>query len=480
MNVPSQTAPPATGRLVRLITLPTAVLLVVSNVVGSGIFKKIAPMAAELHAPGWVLLCWLAAGLLSLAGTLSNAEIAGMMADSGGEYSYYRRVYGNFFAYLFGWSSFAVIRTAALGSLAFVFAQSVNRLVPLGGSPAGWQSLTVLGLHPLADLPVKAVAIGLLLGLTYYNSRGLKLGALLSNVLTIGMIGAIIIIITAGLLSPVGSWANLTTPSATRPALHGSDLLSAFALAALSAFWAYEGWASLGYIGGEIKNPQRNLPLALVFGSLIVIGLYVGLNGAYLYILPVDELIRIQQSPGTIAAVAVVERFAGPVGAVAIAGLITLATFNCTSSSILTAARITYALANNGQFFRPVARINPTTDTPNVALWVQGLWASVLVLSGTFDQLTDMVIFAAFLFYGATTLAVFILRRRQPDAPRPYRVWGYPLVPGVFLAFCALLVVNTIVSKPGEALTGLGLMSLGVPLYAYFRRQAARAGTPRA
>ncbi len=474
--MPNPTTPvtpaPATGQLVRLITLPTAILLVVTNVIGSGVFKKIAPMAADLHTPGLVLGCWLVAGLISLAGTLSNAEIAGMMPDSGGEFAYFRRIYGNFFAYLFGWSSFAVIRTAAIASLAFVFAQSLNRLIPLGNSPADWQAVTVLGLHPLADAPIKALAIGLIVFLTWFNSRGLSFGTKLSDILTVGLIGAILIIVVAGLFFSHGSWANVTTPSTTLPAPVGADLFKAFALACLSAFWGYEGWASLGYIGGEIQNPQRNLPRALVFGTLVVMALYLSLNFAYLYIMPIDDIINIQHTPNKIAAVLIVEQFAGVVGGSLIAALIVMATFNCTSASLMTAARITYALADKGLFFRPVARINPRTETPNVSLWVQGVWTSVLVLSGTFDQLTDMLIFASFLFYGATTLAVFVMRYREPEAHRPYRVWGYPVVPALFLVFCTGLIVNTIINKPGEAFTGIALMALGVPLYAYFRQKA--------
>ncbi len=467
------------GQLVRSIGFGAASALVVSSVIGSGVFKKVAPMSAELQSPTLVLLCWLLAGLVSLAGTLSNAEIASMLADSGGEFAYFRKIYNKFFAYLFGWSQFAVVRTASIASLGFVFAQSFNSLFPVSNPLEAWASMNILGLYPFDNSGVKLLAISLVMFLTYFNYRGLKLGAGLSNILTIAMLVIIALVVILGLTMGNGSMSNITSNATTYDPeqMSGMTLLKAMFVASLSAFWGYEGWAALGYIGGEIKNPQRNLPLALTAGSLIVMGVYLLLNFTYLYVMPIDQYIAIHESKNGIAAVSMVKYFLGEGGGWVISGLILITTFNCTSSTILTAARISYSMAKQGIFFKSAGYVHPTYNTPSRALWIQGFWSSVMILSGTFDQLTDMLIFASFIFYGATTWGVFVLRRRMPNAERPYKVTGYPVVPLIFLIFCGALLVNTLFSRPYEALTGLALIATGLPFYWYWTKRKA-SGTP--
>ena len=463
------------GQLVRSIGFGAASALVVSSVIGSGVFKKVAPMSAELQSPTLVLLCWLLAGLVSLAGTLSNAEIASMLADSGGEFAYFRKIYNKFFAYLFGWSQFAVVRTASIASLGFVFAQSFNSLFPVSNPLEAWSSMNILGLYPFDNSGVKLLAISLVMFLTYFNYRGLKLGAGLSNILTIAMLVIIALVVILGLTMGNGSMSNITSNATTYDPeqMSGMTLLKAMFVASLSAFWGYEGWAALGYIGGEIKNPQRNLPLALTAGSLIVMGVYLLLNFTYLYVMPIDQYIAIHESKNGIAAVSMVKYFLGEGGGWVISGLILITTFNCTSSTILTAARISYSMAQQGIFFKSAGYVHPTYNTPSRALWIQGFWSSVMILSGTFDQLTDMLIFASFIFYGATTWGVFVLRRHMPNAERPYKVIGYPVVPLIFLLFCGALLVNTLFSRPYEALTGLALIATGLPFYWYWTKRKA-------
>lgn len=468
------------GQLVRSIGFGAASALVVSSVIGSGVFKKVAPMSAELQSPTLVLLCWLLAGLVSLAGTLSNAEIASMLADSGGEFAYFRKIYNKFFAYLFGWSQFAVVRTASIASLGFVFAQSFNSLFPVSNPLEAWASMNVLGLYPFDNSGVKILAISLVMFLTYFNYRGLKLGAGLSNILTIAMLVIIALVVILGLTMGNGSMSNITTNATTYDPeqMSGMTLLKAMFVASLSAFWGYEGWAALGYIGGEIKNPQRNLPLALTVGSLIVMGVYLLLNFTYLYVMPIDQYIAIHESKNGIAAVSMVKYFLGEGGGWVISGLILITTFNCTSSTILTAARISYSMAKQGIFFKSAGYVHPTYNTPSRALWIQGFWSSIMILSGTFDQLTDMLIFASFIFYGATTWGVFVLRRRMPNAERPYKVVGYPVVPMIFLLFCGALLVNTLFSRPYEALTGLALIATGLPFYWYWTKGKSNETPP--
>lgn len=462
------------GKLVQTIGLTSAIVLVISSVIGTGVFKKIAPMSAELQSPGLVLTAWLVAGLISLAGTLSNAEVASMLADSGGDFVYYRKIYNRFFAFLFGWTNFAVIRTASIASIAYVFAQSLNSLIPIPNSSPEMSEMSFLGLHFLDNLGIKLVAIALIVFLTYFNTKGLKLGEKLSNTLVTLMIIVMLGIIILGLTSSVGNWEYLKQNSVkfNPEEMQGGTLFKALALACLSAFWGYEGWNSVGYIGGEIKNPQRNLPLALTIGMIIIIAMYMMMNFVYLYILPIDEFIKIHETKNGIGAVAVVTHFLGSWGGVLISCLILVTTFNCTSSTILLASRLFYAMSHEKMFFKHVDYIHPKYNTPSKALALQAVWASLLVLSGTFDQLTDMLIFAAFIFYGATTFGVFILRKKMPDAPRPYKVIAYPFVPAIFILFCIVLLVNTLMERPNEALIGLGLMATGLPFYFYWKKES--------
>jgi basic amino acid/polyamine antiporter, APA family len=461
------------GQLVRSIGLTSAIILTISTVIGTGVFKKVAVMSYVLQSPKLVLLAWFVAGIISLAGTLSNAEVGSMLADSGGEFVYFRKIYNRFFAFMFGWANFAVIRTSSIASIAYVFAQSLNNLVPLPNSSPTLSTINLFGLHPFDNLGVKAVAITMIIFLTYFNHRGLKLGENLSRILTTTMVVVMLLIIVLGLTSSYGHLENFSINSVNYKSeeMSGSALFGAMALACLSAFWGYEGWNNLGYIGGEIKNPQKNLPWALTIGTLIIMALYLLMNFVYLYIMPIDDLIAIHKNQNGIAAVSVVSMFLGKGGGLLISCLILVTTFNCVSSTILLSSRLFYAMAKDDMFFKSINYIHPKYNTPSKALALQAVWAILLVLSGTFDQLTDMLIFAAFIFYGATTLGVFILRVKMPDAPRPYRVIGYPVVPAIFILFCIALIINTLISKPYEALIGTALMLTGLPFYFYWNKK---------
>ncbi|MCC6836847.1 MAG: amino acid permease [Cytophagales bacterium] len=462
------------GTLVRSLGLFSVFILVVSSIIGSGVYKKVAPMATELGSPTLVLICWAVAGLITLFGTLSNAEVASLLADSGGEYVYYRKIYNKFFAFLFGWSSFTAIRTASIASIAYVFAQSFNLLVPLPGLPEPWASYSLFGIFtPLDNFGVKAVTILLIVSLSVVNYRGLKLGESLSKAVTFIVVVSIFLIIILGLTIGGGSIENFQTAATgyvSRSWLD-SGLWQSFFAAMLAAFWAYEGWNSIGFLGGEIKNPNRNLPLALVMGVFFVMLVYLAINFTYLYILPIDEIIANSKTTNTIAAVGVIGHFLGNTGIMFISILILFTTFGCTNTTLLPPPRLYYAMAKEGMFFKGAAHIHPVYNTPSKAIFYQAIWASVLVLSGSFDQLTDMLIFAAFIFYGATTLGVFILRKKMPDAPRPYKAWGYPVIPALFILFCVALVIVTLISKPREALIGLTLMLSGIPFYFYWSRK---------
>ncbi|NJK95397.1 MAG: amino acid permease [Bacteroidales bacterium] len=463
------------GNLRQSLTLVSAVILVISSVIGSGVYKKVAPMSAELLSPSLVLACWLIAGIISLFGALSNAEIAGMLADAGGEYAYFKRIYGKFMAFLYGWSVFAVIKSATVASIAYVFSHSLNSLEPLPHLSETWESINVLGAFtPFDNFGVKLLTIFVIIALTFLNSRGLKGGAIFSTWITWLVLAGLAIIIITGLYAGGGSFANIAGNAGgyIPKNWYDFDLIKAFFGAMLAAFWAYEGWNSIGFLGAEVKNPKRNIPLALFGGISIVIIIYLLVNFTYLYVLPIDRMVEVFNSQNEVAAIAVIGSFAGIAGTTILTILIIITVLGCTNSTILMPPRIYYAMAKDKQFFPRAANIHPKYNTPVYALWIQAFWASLLVLSGSFDQLTDMLVFAAFFFYGATTLGVFIMRKKEPLLERPYKVWGYPVVPAFFLLFCAVLVVITFFTKPREAMLGLLLMLTGIPFYWYWNRKS--------
>jgi len=464
----------SSGKLIPVLGLFSAFILTVSSVIGSGIYKKIAVMAGDLSSPSLVLLCWLLAGFITLCGALSNAEIASMLADSGGEYVYYRKIYNRFFAFLYGWTSFAVIRSASLASIAYVCAESLNTIVPLPQFNPSLSEMTVLGIFtPFNNFGVKSMTIFILAVLSVVNCFGLKGGERLSRLVLYGVMISLLVIIILGFTLSDGSMQNVQTVSSnyvSTPWYSGQFIKSMFA-ALLAAFWAYEGWATTGYIGGEIKNPNRNLPLALVFGVSFVMVVYILVNLTFLYVLPIDKIAEVGNSENGIVAVEVVRHFLGNSGVIFISALIFMTTLGTTNTTLIMPPRLYFAMAREGHFFKSTAYIHPKYHTPTKAFIYQLIWASILVLSGSFDQLTDMLIFAAFIFYGATTLGVFILRYKMPLAHRPYKAYGYPVIPALFILFCASLVIATFLSRPREALLGLGLMASGIPFFFYWRKQ---------
>lgn len=443
--------------------LRAASFLVISVIIGSGVFKKIAPMAKELGTPWLILLCWLIAGIVSLAGALCTAELVSMYPNSGGEYNYFQKIYGRFFSFLYGWASFAVIKTASISALAYIFAQSLNSLFPL---PVIDSDTTFLGLHLFQNLSIKLLAALLISLLTLLNYRGVQFAEKLSSVLTYAMLAAIAFFLVVGFGSDKGSISHLTTPAIGFSAdLNGWTLMKALFLASLGAFWGYDGWNNIAFIGEEIKNPKRNLPLALGLGTLGVMAVYVMINFVFLYVMPIDFFIQLNATPNKIAAVEVAGQLSGTVGMVLVASLILVTTMNSTNSSILMSARMLYAMSRDKTFFKQAASVHSTYNTPDKALFIQAIWAILLLFSGSFDQLTDMLVFAAFLFYAATAVGLLYLRIKLPRAERTYKVIGYPVVPILFLLFCITICVMTLINQPFEAIMGMALIASGLPVY---------------
>lgn len=458
------------SQLNRSLGLRLVVVVVIGNIIGSGVYKKVAAMSAELHSSGWVLICWVLAGIITLFGALCNAEVAGLLADTGGEYVYYKKIYNRFFAFIFGWSLFTVIETAAISALAYVFAQSFDSIFHLPAVSVSLANFNIAGVfYPFADLNVKLVAIVLIILLTWINTKGVKTGASVSTAILLLVFASLFIIIAFGLTSGHADLSRLQmqTNNNTPVTIH------AIFTAMLAAFWGYQGWAAVGYVGGEIKDAKRNVPKGIVIGVFITIALYLLVNTTYLLLLTAEQLESIYVSGSQIAAVEVVKSFWGNNGSLFISILIMITTLGCCNATILVSARSYFAMAREGLFFSKAARLNDE-HVPANSLLYQGVWASILVLSGTFDQLTDMIIFAVFFYYGATTLGVFILRKKMPGAIRPYKVWGYPVVPAIVVLFCIVLIFNTIVSRPREAAIGMVLMLTGVPMYWWFKKKNAQ------
>src|SRR5665648_48774 len=457
--------------LAKTLGLGYVIIFVIANIIGSGVYKKIAPMAAELHSSSWILIVWIAAGIITLLGALSNAEIAGMLADTGGEFVYLKKIYGRFFSFLYGWSLFTVIQTGAISGVAYVFTQSLNSIITIPDILPSLQNVTIWGVFfPFQDFGIKLTTILVFLLFTFLNMTGLKGGAWVSKAILIAVSAGLFVIVVFGLTSNVAKPAHFMD---VKDLTNGTVTLSSFYTAMLAAFWAYQGWVSVGFIGGEVKDPKRNIPKGIVMGVFIIIVIYLLVNVTYLSLLSIPQLVGINDADNQIAAVEAVRSFWGPGGVLFISLLILLTTLGCTNASILTGARPYYAMARERLFFSGIGNLNKNS-VPSNSLLAQGIWASVLVLSGTFDQLTDMVIFAVFIFYGATTLGVFILRRKMPDAHRPYKVWGYPYVPAIFILFCIGLFVNTIVTRPREAAIGMILIFSGIPVYYFLKRRHSK------
>jgi basic amino acid/polyamine antiporter, APA family len=467
-------------RLIRGLTATDTTALVVGTVIGTGVFLKSAVMAQEVGTPALVLGAWLAAGLLSLAGALSYAELGAMLPDAGGEYVYLRRSYGEAAAFLFGWQRFVVAGSASIASIGSGFAIFLAAFFPLNDV---WlrREITLLGQAIDWQLgPRQLVAVAAILLFSLVNCFTVALGGRVQSVLTVLKIGGIAFLVLGILLfGKTADWSHLRAPAGA-PAWSG---FAAFGTAMLAALWAYDGWNNMPMAAGEVKDPGRNIPRALVGGMLVVMALYCLANLAYFYALPVDEVVTSNSTRHRDAlpvAAKAATSFLGDSGGKLVAIAFVVSALGALNGSILSNARVPFAMARDGLFFSRLSVLSTATRVPVRTIAVQALWSSLLAVSGTYDQLTDCLLFASWIFYGLTTSAVFVLRRRLPDAPRPYRTLGYPLVPALFLLVSGWLVVNTAIARPVESAAGIVLILAGLPVYAWFhaaqRRTKALAG----
>jgi APA family basic amino acid/polyamine antiporter len=436
----------------RVLGLPTGILLVAGIMIGSGVFKKIVPMAQALPTPTYILAAWIVAGIITMFGAFTYAGLARMTTETGGVYEYLRLIYGDFISFLFGWSVFTIVGSGAVAALAFVFAQSVKTLIPL----------------PLGGWGIKILAVLTIAFLTWFNCRGIKKGSILNNIVTSAKVLGILLLIVAALLYT----GHSQQVAVVHPPMHldNTALLSGFFGAMLSALWAYDGWANITFVTGEIKNPQLNVPYAIIGGVGIAMILYVLLNYGYMHVLPPDRLAQLDTDK--IAAAEVAGVLMGRAGVVTIAVLIMTCTFSALNGTIISYPRVYFRMARENVFFKNAGKIHPTSLAPHIALIYSAIWSAVLVCSGTFDQITDLIILASYAFFG---LAAFGLVRMKVKRRITSKVIGYPVIPWIIILFCAALVINTFITQPRASLRGLLLILSGVPFYLFFKRRGAKA-----
>jgi amino acid transporter len=434
----------------RELSLLDATMINVGTMIASAIF--IVPAIVISHLGGSVpaVGVWVVGGAISLLGALCVAELGGAFPEAGGQYVYLREAFGPVWGFLYGWAAFAVINTASVAAIAVGFAVYAGYFVPLG---------------PVA---LKLVALVSIVVLTALNCVGVRPGVVTQNVLTLAKIGALGVLIVAGLALPGGSAANLQP---FWPAPGEAGLAGPVGLALIAVLWAYDGWIETTYVGSEIRDPGRVLPRSIILSTAIVVVVYTLAALAYTWVL----------SPGRMAGSVLVASDAarvtlGDAGATFVAIAILISTLGANNGIILTAARIPYAMARGGHFFAWAGKVHPRWLTPVTALVVQGAISAALLFTGTYEQLATYVVFASFVFYGMSCAAVVRLRRTRPDLPRPYRAWGYPLTPLVFIAFAAWLVGNTIAEAPRDAAIGAAIIVAGLPGYFYWRGKGKGEG----
>ncbi len=461
----------------------SATSIVVGSIIGSGVFMKPATMAAQLGSPVWLAIIWIIAGIFSLFGALIYAEVGAMLPKTGGLYVYFRYMFGDFVAFLYGWAGFAVINSASVSAIAFVCAQYADYFLHLPRLSAAaerswvWHIPLLGNLYPLQNLGVKALAIVLILVLTFVNYLSVRASSAVQVVSTFIKVLVIAMLVFGIFCSGNGSFSHFVSPG-VHPK-HGWELIGGIAAALTGAFMAYDGWVNVTFVGGEIKSPQRNIPRSLLTGLIACIIVYLLVNQAYLYAMPVDAMAASPLVASDAIAIAL-----GKTSGAIVAGMIVICAFGAVNGNTLSIARVTYAMGKDRLFFAWTGKEHPRFHTPGNALWLHGVWASLLVISGSFDMLADMFTFIAWIAYLFGAIGIFMLRKKMPGQPRPYKVWGYPVVPAVFIAFAAFYVVSTIWNDinryiTGEApvvnsVLGLAITALGVPLYLYFRKKRSR------
>lgn len=433
-----------------------ATLLVIGSVIGSGIFLTTGIIAQSLPSPVMILMVWIVGAVLCLFGGLTLAELGAMMPDAGGQYIYLREAYGKSAAFLYGWTTFLVLQTGGIAALAVGFAEYLSYFIP------------TLGLDRMIMGPVSSgqlVAVISILILTIINYYGVKTGSSVQNFFTLLKLAAIFILVIAGFFF-AGKDTQVVDQSGSIGLPSGMPLFSAIGVAFIAVLWTFDGWYAVNTVASEIKNPGRNIPWSLIAGLSLIGLVYLLVNMFYISVLPVSKMagvVRIGQEATTAA-------FGQGAGA-SMNGLILISILGCLSATILFGPRVFYAMAADGIFFKSFARVHPQHHTPGNAIIWQGIWSSLLCLTGTYEELFTYVTFTVVVFFVAATLAIFRLRKIRPNANRPYKTWGYPIIPAVFGLAMLLIAGNSLIEKPIESFIGLLIMLAGLPVYYYWSKK---------
>jgi APA family basic amino acid/polyamine antiporter len=452
-------------QLIRGLGLIAAISVNVANIIGTGVFLKARVMTCNVGTPGKALIVWVIAGFLSLAGALTYAELLAMMPRAAGEYGIIRDAYGKPLSFIYGWAQFLIARTASAAALAVGFAIFLNDLVH-GALDTVYFNYTFPGGHVVSFGRLQLVALSAIVITTLINCAAVRVSGGVASVLT-GMKLVLLLGIGFGaFFYSGGDWGHLgmaNTGGACEGVAITTGGMAGFAAAMLGALWAYDGWNNITFLAGEVKNPGRNLPLALIGGGLVVMGLYLFVNVNYFHVLTPTEVASVPASSSVAAEV--VKRLLGAGAVTLMAAAMMTSSFGALHASLLATARIPYALAKDGMIIKSLAHVSARTHVPVRALMVQMFWACVVALSGSYDTITDYAIFALTLFYILVAGSIFLFRKRMPDAERPYRTWGYPFVPIVFICVSSWLIYQTIRNTPRQSAIGLGLIMLGLPVY---------------
>ena len=441
MGLPTA-SPPTEARLVRTLGLWSSIGIVIGVTIGSGIFRTPAGIATRVPDPELMLAVWLLGGLISLCGALSVAELAASMPQTGGWYVYLREGWGRLLGFLFGWSELVLIRASAVGAIATVFGEYFLRSI--GIDPA-------VNERTADYLSATAIVFASLV-----NVRGIRYGAAIAGASTVAKFGALAFLVLASFA--LGGGAGATTANFTTGG--GTVQAGLFGLALISVLWAYDGFADLSFAGGEVAEPQRNLPRAIIIGTIAILAIYLSANVAYLYVTPVDGI-----AASRLIAADTMQAIFGQLGVAFISVVVMISAFGALNASMLASPRVFFAMADDGLFFRTVAKVHPTYKTPYVAILLAGALGVAFVLTRTFEQLADTFVLSIWPFYAFGVGALYILRRRRPDLPRPYKVPGYPVLPAVFIAGVVYLVVNALITDPLWTSVTFGIVLLGVPVY---------------
>lgn len=470
--------------LIRGLGLLAAISIILGNVIGTGVFLKARVMTCNVGSPTWVIVVWIAAGLLSLAGALTYAELSAMKPEAGGEYVFLRDAYGRIWSFLYGWMQIFIAKTGSQAAVAVTFAIGLNDF--LGGKLK--QTLVqqdVFG-YSFELTSLQLIAVMMIVIFTTINCASVILTGNIATVLTFVKIALIAFVgIGAFVWVTGGTFAHFSMTEAggacegvADSVRYGSasySFAAGFGAAMLGALWGYDGWNNLTLVAGEVKNPGRNIPIALIGGTSLIILLYVFVHFAYFYVLDPTAIATVSKD-SSVAKTVVSQFFGGDAKTFAVGvgvalftvGLM-LSSIGTLHTSILTGARVPYAMAQDGLMFQTLGKLS-ATRVPVGALLVQGFWACVLALSGSFDTITDYVIFGSWIFYALVTTSVFVFRKKFPDAERPYKAFGYPIVPILFLLVAGWLLINTIVTSPLQSFAGIFLIALGLPVYYYLTR----------